>query len=1069
MSDVADWLKSLSLERYAGEFQRAEVDLATLADLTESDLKDLGLPLGPRRKILAALHNATPSRAERRHVTVLFADLVGSTEIASKIDPEAMGSLLANYQRVASQEIERYGGYVAKFLGDGVMAYFGWPRAQEDAAERSLRAGLAVTSAVSRINMPGVSAIQTRVGIATGNVVIGNLTGSGSAKEDTIAGATPNLAARLQAAAQPDEVVISDDTHRLVGALFDCRSTGPLTLKGYSDPIKAWSVQREASEINRFAAVRAMRAGLVGRNQELNLLLDGWNNAIAGRGDAFVISGEAGIGKSRLVEAVRGAHASAAHNIRLQCSAFHATSALFPVGRYIQQAAGFLSEDSPSTRRKRLNDLFSGVRGCETLAPLVSEMLSLPEPSTDLGLTPAQRKAALIGGLATWIAELSASRPVLLVLEDAHWSDATTLEWLTRLIESVATLPQQIIVTARPSFISPWIDRPQVTHITLDRLYGADCERIVTAVLNETLPDRRTIEQIVEKSDGNPLFLEELAMGATATGASGSVVPDTLQDALMARLDQLGGKAVAQQAAVLGRRFTRRLLGLILSLPQSVLDAELSGLVAAGVLYPIGRPGAGSYEFKHALMRDAAYESLLLADRRRLHGDVAALIERNFPELVGNEPELLAYHYTETEDAPRAAFYHERTGDRAVARFAYVEAIASFRAALAQVERFAADDAKDRAELALSLKLGTALSVMLGHNHPDAGAAYERAAQIARAIGNEPTLFQAVWGLWIHSNVRGLDTARTLAEELVELSQRSGNEDHFLEAVHCRWSTALFRGELGLAVSDAERGMNLYDATRYHHLAAIFGGHDPGVCAYVAGGITVALHGYPIQGESWAQKGVVLADSLEHPHSIAHSLLMAALTCACTRDIEALRRHTPRLIAVAEKFNFLPHAAVGNFLLQIYGDGASENLDKIEPDFLRARALTPLPIPLTAFMAERLLGAGHANEALDVIASMIAELRNPRIGLYLSELHRVRAEALHVLEREDAARTEVNEALRIARTQGACLLVLRTQCTRVLLGEPAAQRELRDCIATWPDNETCSDLTTAKTLAQYDN
>ncbi len=677
MSDIVDWLRSLSLERYAGQFQRAEVDLDTLAELTESDLKDLGLPLGPRRKILAASHNATPSRAERRHVTVLFADLVGSTEIASKIDPEAMGFLLANYQRVASQEIERYGGYVAKFLGDGIMAYFGWPRAQEDAAERSLRAGLAVTSAVSRINVPGVSAIQTRVGIATGNVVIGNLTGSAAAKEDTIAGATPNLAARLQAAAQPDEVVISDDTHRLVGALFDCRSSGPLALKGYSDPITAWSVQREASEINRFAAVRAMRAGLVGRNEELNLLLDGWNKAIAGRGSAFVISGEAGIGKSRLVEALRGAHASAAYNIRLQCSAFHATSALFPVGRYIEQAAGFLSEDSPSTKRRRLNDLFSGMRGSETLVPLVSEMLSLKESSTDLGLTPAQRKAALIGGLAMWIAELSASRPVLLVLEDAHWSDATTLEWLTRLIESVATLRQEIVVTARPSFTSPWIDRPQVTHITLDRLYGADCERIVTAILNEPLPDHRTIEQIVQKSDGNPLFLEELAMGATAAGASGSVVPDTLQDALMARLDQLGGgKAVAQQAAVLGRRFTRRLLGLTFSLPQSVLDTELSGLVAAGVLYPIGRPGAGSYEFKHALMRDAAYESLLLADRRRLHGDVAALLERNFPELVSNEPELLAYHYAETEDAPRAAFYHERTGDRAVARFGYVEAIA---------------------------------------------------------------------------------------------------------------------------------------------------------------------------------------------------------------------------------------------------------------------------------------------------------------------------------------------------------------------------------------------------------
>ena len=1068
MADIADWLKSRALERYARKFQRAEIDLETLAELTDDDLKELGLPLGPRRKILAALRGEklSKSRAERRHVTVLFADLVGSTAIASTIDPEAMAALLAEYQHVVSEEIERYGGYVAKFMGDGVMAYFGWPRAQEDAAERSVRAGLGIACAVSRLTEPDARHLHARVGIATGNVVIGEIVGTGATYEAAIAGDTPHLAARLQTVAQPDEVLISDATHRMVGTLFESRCMDSLTLKGFSEPVNAWCVEREAVDVSRFAAVRAMRSGLVGRDGELALLLEGWKSAISGHGGAFVISGDAGIGKSRLVEALSSADTGAARKIRLQCSTLRSTSALFPLGRYVEHAAGFLAEDSAAAKRKRLNELFSEVSGSSTLVPLASQMLSLTDVPTELALTPAQRKASLIAGLVTWIAELSSERPVLLVLEDAHWSDATTLEWMTRMIAGVGALHQMLVVTARTGFASPWSGQPDVTQLPLGRLNAVDCERIVAAILPEVLRKTGVFEEIVSKSDGNPLFLEELALGSLVAGKCLPIVPDTLEDSLMARLDQLGrAKTLAQQASVLGRRFDRRLLDFISPVAASALDEELTDLVAAGVVYPIGRAGDGNYEFKHALMRDAAYESLLHAERRRLHGDAAAALEAHFSEVVDNEPELLAYHFAGAENAPRAAFYYERTGDRATARFAYAEAIQSFNSALTEVAHFPSGVENDRNELKLSLKLGTALSVMHGPHNADAGAAFSRAAEIAQSVGDERSLFEAIWGMWYHYITRELDAARDRARELIALGERSGDENYILEAAHCHWSTAMFRGDYALAVSETQRGIDLYNPERHHHLAAKFGGHDPGVCAYVSGGICNAVYGRPAEAHSMGEQAVALADSLQHPHSIAHALLVAALSSACMRDVQGVRSYTPRLLAVAEKFNFLPQAAVGSFLSQIFLEHEPANLDSLTTDFLRARTMTPLPVMISALMAEYLIELGRVDEALDTVDGMLAELKVPNVGIYLSELHRMRGVALHALGRKEAAAAALDDALAIARSQGARLLELRTQCTRARFGEPAAEEDLRACIAEWPGNETCADLDAANALS----
>lgn len=598
-----------------------------------------------------------------------------------------MGALIRRYQDAAAGAIGRFGGFVAKFMGDGVLAYFGFPCAFEDAAERAVRAAIGILVEVGGIARPDGTRLQARIGIATGLVVVGEIVGTGSVQERTIVGETPNLAARLQSLAGPDSILISEATQHLLGGMFDLEPIGEQELKGFARPVLVSRVRGEASVASRFAAIRTgVNLPFIGRAHEMGLLLDRWRLTWQGEGQIVTVIGEAGIGKSRLIEALHEALVAEPHaHIHLQCSPYHSDSALYPVIQHLGRAARFAAADSPSVRIEKLSTLFAERAASDPAAlPLLAELLTIPLSTTPLSLTPAQRKAAVISLLVDEIVRPGETDPVLLVLEDAHWIDATTLEFLTHLTDGIGSARLFAVVTARPEFAPPWLARPHATLLALGRLGRVECAQLVAGVAASHGLSAQTVAAIVAKSDGVPLFAEELTKSVLeAAGEEGPAVPATLKDSLMARLDRLGeAREVAQIASVIGWQFTFALLDAIAPQRVTELEAALMRLSTAGIVFPEGRGRERSYSFKHALVRDAAYESLLLSLRRDCHERIARALEERFPETAANEPDLLAHHFGAAGLGLIACDYRLRAGDQAIRHSAYIEAIAHFSAGL---------------------------------------------------------------------------------------------------------------------------------------------------------------------------------------------------------------------------------------------------------------------------------------------------------------------------------------------------------------------------------------------------
>ena len=716
--------------------------------------------------------------------------MVGSTALSGTVDPELLGALIRRYQDAVAGAIGRFGGFVAKFMGDGVLAYFGFPRAFEDAAERAIRAAIDILAEVAGIELPDGTRVQARVGIATGLVVVGEIVGTGSAQERAIVGETPNLAARLQALATPDTILISEATQNLLGGLFELESTGAHALKGFARPVSVWRVVGEAAVESRFAASRAGRdLPMVGRAHEMGLMLDRWRLARGGEGQIVTVIGEAGIGKSRAIEALRAALAGEPHaRIHLQGSPYYSDSALFPVIKHVSRAAHFAAADPAAVRIEKLRAAFAPRVASDAAAlPLLAELLSIPADglAPPPSLTPAQRKAATIALLVDEIVRLGETDPVLLVLEDAHWVDASTLELMMQLTDSIGGARLLAVVTARPEFTPPWQTRPHSTLLTLGRLGRADCARLVAGVAASQDLSAETVAAILDKTDGIPLFAEELTRSMVeSAGEAAATVPATLKDLLMARLDRLGAaREVAQIAAVVGRQFPFAILDAVVPRGGAALEAALTDLVAAGILLPEGRGLERGFSFKHALLRDAAYDSLLLTRRREWHERTAHAVEERFPELAASEPEVLAYHFAEAGLPAPACDYRMRAGDRAASRSAYREAVANFSAGLKAAEALPASADRTRRQLDFLLKLGPALIVTRGMGSPEVEDAYRRAAEMGEATGDEPATFKAKWGLWLNANIRRKTAlARDRADELLALAQRSGDGDLMLEA-----------------------------------------------------------------------------------------------------------------------------------------------------------------------------------------------------------------------------------------------------------------------------------------------
>ena len=817
MQTIENWLGQLGLGKYGEAFVENDVDLRALSHITEDDLRELGVSLGHRKIILAAikeLPSALPSldasqsripesphepTADRRLLSVLFCDLVGSTALSAQLDPEDMHELIRRYQDSVAGAITRFGGYVAKYLGDGVLAYFGWPMAYEDHAERSIRAALQALAAVDAFQSPDGKKLKARVGIASGQVVVGDIAGGNANERASIAGDTPNLAARLQSVAEPGQIVVADSTRRLAGQSFEIESLGAQELKGFTSRIALFAVRGEREVESRFDAAHASALSkFVGRTSEIGLLLERWEVVKGGQGQAVFVSGEAGFGKSRLIDALEERLSEDRHElIRLQCSPYHAASALYPVIQRLNRLAGFTSTDDQTTRAEKFSSILELYgENPSDVGSIYAELLSLDfgDKFKPLDLSAQQRKELTVRTLANRLLLAAKIAPVLFVVEDAHWIDPSTGEVLKEVVSRMHGAAILVIVTHRPEWSAAWAaGLAQVTTLAIGRLTKLQTRELIESIL-DNIPVQLA-ERIAERTDGVPLFVEELARSILESGkaASSNVeIPDTLQGSLMARLDRLTStaKEVAQVAAVIGREFDRDLLLKVAGLDEQALDEALLQLMSSQLVVIGGGVVRDAFIFRHALIQDTAYQSLLGRRRRYLHEAIAKVVIEAYPDLVVTQPELIAQHYVKAQKIELAYPYWMKAGERALGRSANYEAVDHFQNALAIAEHLTEAAVRQREVLEATLKLGEALAA--AGRVSDAVAKFRLAAQISREAGNTEAFIRSALGF----DIAQFLSARPLAESLRLLTEAMTKVDPDDRRSRCQLLSRLARAHL---------------------------------------------------------------------------------------------------------------------------------------------------------------------------------------------------------------------------------------------------------------------------------
>jgi class 3 adenylate cyclase/tetratricopeptide (TPR) repeat protein len=986
--------------------------------------------------------------AERRHLTVMFCDLVGSTALSARLDVEDLREVIGAYHTRVAEVVAGFGGYVARYMGDGVLVYFGYPKANEDDPEQSLRAGLALVDAIR--DLKGPEPLAVRLGIATGLAVVGDLIGAGASQEREVVGEMPNLAARLQSLAQPNTIVIADSTRRLIGSVFDLEDLGALPMKGFTEPQRAWRVLGESGVRSRFEAFRSAETSLIGRDEEIELLMHGWEQAKAGEGRVVLVSAEPGVGKSRLSVALEERLRAEPHILlRFFCLPHHEDSVLFSIISQLERAAGLDREDTPEVKVRKLEALLAPTSPSNEDIALLAELLLLPTllyPALDL--PPQPKKERTFEAMLRHLDGLARRKPVLLIFEDLHWIDPTSRELLDLTIEYIERLPVLILATSRPEFTSPWSERPHVTTLTLSRLSRSHCEKLVRelAIDARALP-KEVIEEILDRGDGIPLFLEEvtkaiLELGAHTDQARGVLskvpspavsVPATLQASLMARLDRLGTSAreVAQIGATIGREFSYELLAMVAQQPASELQESLGRLVEAGLVFQRGMLPRADFQFKHALVQDAAYSTLLRGPRQHLHLRIADALETTFSDIAASRPEAVARHLSEARRPERAISYWQRAGELALRRSATGEALAHFFSALRTLESL--PDTLERAgpELNARLGLGTALSVARGPSHADVAENYARAVDLGRGLGDSTQLFRALWGSWYTTQVTGKgEQALVLADELVLLAQRLGDEDLMLEAYHSRWATSHTFGLNAATLADAERGMALYNPDRHHSHAYEYGGHDTGVCALAHGAMTLWVTGFPERALQRSDAALELGRRLAHPPSLAHAAWWSAALMQVLRRPEACRKLAELAIQIAHEQGsgiFVACPLLVGWAVFETGDrpkGLRLMEDRITSSRHGGRRFY-YDYELLVF-AEALLKAGAPDRALERIDEALEVIENNGSRLFLAECLRLRGESLNALgARASDAEACLTRAIETAGRQNALSLELR--------------------------------------------
>jgi class 3 adenylate cyclase/predicted ATPase len=941
MQPIAEWLDKLGLGQYAQRFAENGIDLSDLRHLTDQDLKDIGVLLGHRRRMLAAikeLAGAVPATlqptaetepkahdaAERRQLTVMFCDLVGSTALSARLDPEDLRGIIGAYHRCCTEAIERNGGFVAKYMGDGVLSYFGYPHAHEHDAERAVRAGLALVEAVPKLTTAAGMPLQVRVGIATGLVVVGDLIGSGEAQERGIVGETPNLAARLQGIAEPNTVIIADSTRRLLGTLFELQDLGTRDLKGIATPVRHWAALRPSLVESRFEALHAGGlTELVGREEELELLLRRWSKAKTSEGQVVLLSGEAGIGKSRVSATLLERLATEPHTrLRYFCSPHHTDSALYPIIGQMERAAGLTHEDTPQTKLDKLDAVLAQTSTSIEDASLFAEMLSLPNDGRypTLDLTPQQRKQRTLKALISQLEALARQSSVLMIFEDAHWTDPTSLEVFSRAVERIETMRVLLIVTFRPEFDPPWIGQPHVTVMTINRLARRDVGTMIDRVVDNKLLPTSIRQDIIDRTDGIPLFVEEMTKAVLEAESEGAAqrtaaavpspalaVPASLHASLMARLDRLGpAKEVAQIAAAIGREFPHALLAPLVRKPEVQLRSALDRLVVAGLLFRQGVPPHATYLFKHALVQDAAYGTLLRGPRQRLHSQIASLLEERFADRANAEPELLARHFSEAGEIERAISYWLAAGRRAVERSADEEAIHHLSRGLTMLETVPESAERDRQEIEFQLALGSPLTARRGYNSPVVGAARDRAIALCERLGDTRRLLPYLYGQFIYCLTRGrIPLALAYAKRCQSLATELSDQSTELLAHRVLGSALLEMGKF----ESARRELEFMLAEQYaEHDRALASQYvtAPRASGLAFLALTLWVLGYPEQAVAVREQAFAGAEQVAHPNTTGFVHIYAgAELSTLLGDMNHAKVYLEKVIALSEER--MPH------------------------------------------------------------------------------------------------------------------------------------------------------------------
>jgi class 3 adenylate cyclase/predicted ATPase len=1016
---------------------------------------------------------------ERRHLTVLFCDIVDSTKLARRLDPEDLNAITRAYYGYCADAIRRFDGTVANYLGDGVMALFGYPRAHEDDAERAIHAALSILSDIQAAEVDPSVPVRVRIGIATGLVVVGEDGAESLTKEKTVVGEAPNLAAHLQAAAEPNGILISDATRRLIGDVFRLENLSVGDLKGSKEAATVWRVLGEAPAVSRFAAHVTTLTDFVGRDEEVGLLCERWQQARQGEGQVVLLSGEPGIGKSRIVETFREVIAGDTHTeLRYQCSPHHVNSALYPFIHQLESAAAFAADDTTDAKLQKLEDFLRGAMdGWEQIAPYVAELLSLPahrygEADPD----PQRRRERTLTALIDLLTALSSKKPVLMLLEDVHWIDPTTLDLVGRAMLRVPDLPLLLIMTCRPEFVAPWASHPQVTALLLNRLSRRHCRAMIQSLAHGKSLPVEVMDQIIIKADGVPLFVEELTKTVlesdmlqeqqrdwTLKGPLPSLaIPATLQDSLMARLDRLNlVKEVAQIGAAIGREFSYTLLAAVSSMPAAHLEDALTKLTAAGLIFLRGAPPTATYIFKHALVQDAAYETLLKTRRLQLHGQIGKVLEAHFPDVAETQPEILAYHYTHAGQVSVALQWWDRAGELAIRRSADLEAVRHFSRALELAQLESETQESKARELAIRIKLSGPLIATRGYVTPELADNYARAWDLCSAVDDDKSVFPVMYGQWVVPYVRG-DMARALmnSERFLRRAEQGEDVGMLMMGHRIYGSSLVWRGDMLMGSEHLQIALSMY-RPEHDPLSYVFSQH-PRTAALAHLCLALQHVGHLDQAMEAGWEAISQAKRIEHFNSIAYSLCFVSLLIMLRKDIPTLRRTAGELMQLAERAN----AAYWKLWAMPMLGWVDAQEGRIEAGVQQmhdsAQALQQqkanLWVPQTLLLEAEILGQAReykrAHKLLNDAQGLIEPLDQ---RFYEAELHRVRGVVMLAEDPGSAtAVASLDRAIDVARRQKSRFIELRACMSKArLLRERDKRGDARELLA--PVYETFSE------------